>query len=506
MRTEDRRAKELYLEKLRMIKERGGFDPFETREAQRERIARAKKDVGFFVETYLGHYATAKSAKFQIKLANLLLKLKVLNILVRWGRGLAKSVWCDVIIPLWLWTNDDIGYMVVVGNNYDKAKILLSDLQAEFEANPKLIHDFGEQKMQGSWEDGYFRTKNGFIAKALGMGQSPRGLRLGARRPDYIACDDLEDKDTVKNPKRQKEIARWIEKDLIPTMDGPRRRFLMVNNHFHPVTIQEVLRERHPGWKLDRVDAYDPVTYKPTWETKYSATYYREIEEAVGVLAARAEYNNDPHIEGSVFTEDLIQWDKIPAINHYDSIVAHWDVAYSDSATADYNAVRVWGLKDNRFYLIDCYVRQSKMKGAVSWIAQFQKNVAKSAAIRWQYESQFWNDELDRTISEVEHEEGVSLRLRKVDLPRANKLDRIMSTHPIYQNGRVYYNEKLKGHSDTQIGLMQLYGIEPGYNTNDDAPDADERCFTELGAVARHNRTKNMNRAGNYRRNNARTA
>lgn len=26
----------------------------------------------------------------------------------------------------------------------------------------------------------------------LGMGQSPRGLRNGAYRPDYIVCDDLD--------------------------------------------------------------------------------------------------------------------------------------------------------------------------------------------------------------------------------------------------------------------------------------------------------------------------
>ncbi|MBV5336896.1 MAG: hypothetical protein J0653_02595, partial [Deltaproteobacteria bacterium] len=94
---------------------------------------------------------------------------------------LAKSVWADVIIPLYLWINDDIGYMVIVGNTETHAKILLSDLQAEFEANSKLIHDFGEQKLMGSWEDGYFQTKNGFLCKAFGMRQSVRGLRKGSR-------------------------------------------------------------------------------------------------------------------------------------------------------------------------------------------------------------------------------------------------------------------------------------------------------------------------------------
>jgi len=295
-----------------------------------------------------------------------------------------------------------------------------------------------------------------------------------------------------------------VEKDLIPTMDGPRRRFLMANNRFHPTMIMTVLMERHPKWRVDRVDAYDPVTYEPAWKEKYDAQYYRDREEEIGVMAARAEYNNDPHIEGSVFTEDMIQWSRLPG--SYDSVVAHWDVAYSDSSSADSNAVRVWGVRDNRFYLIDCFVRQSKMKAAVQWIAMFQKELNGSSTLRWQYESQFWNDELDRVIDEVEIEEGVKLRLRKVDLPRVNKFDRIMSTHPLYQNGRVYYNEKLKAHFDTQVGLMQLYGIEPGYKTHDDAPDADERCFAELGKVTRRNKSKDINRTGAFRRNNSRQA
>ena len=382
MNLDDKKAKDQYLAKLRIVRECGSFDPFESDQTKKERIAKGKKDIVFFVETYLGHYATSKSAWFHIRLAKLVVKFKILLLFVMWGRALAKSVWLDVIIPLWLWVNDDIAYMVIVGNTETHAKILLSDLQVEFEANSKLIHDFGEQKLQGSWEDGYFQCQNGFICKAFGMRQSVRGLRRGSRRPDYIVADDLEDQDTVKNPRRQKEIAKWIEKDLIPTMDGPRRRFMIANNRFHPSMIMTVLMERHPKWKVDRVDAYDPVNYEPAWKEKYNSDYYRDREDELGIMAARAEYNNDPHIEGSVFTEDMIQWTKLPSINHFDSIVAHWDVAYSDAATADYNAVRIWGLKDNRFYLIDCFVRQSKMKAAVCWIALLCKEFP-NTAIRW---------------------------------------------------------------------------------------------------------------------------
>ena len=196
------------------------------------------------VKTILPHYATAESADFQIRLANRVARDKTCRELVRWGRGLAKSVWCDLIIPLWLWIRGEDIYMVIVGNNEDKAILLLSDIQAEFEANQALKHYFGDQMLRGSWENGNFRTKdNRFRGKALGMGQEARGLRIQAVRPNYIVCDDLEDKDTVKNPARQDEIVYWIESSLLKTMDGPVRRYLHPNNDFAPRTIQNQLEK-----------------------------------------------------------------------------------------------------------------------------------------------------------------------------------------------------------------------------------------------------------------------
>jgi len=159
MKIEDKQAKDLYLAKLRIIREVGSFDPFETKVQQKERITRAKKHIRFFVETYLTHYASSKSAWFHIRLAELVIKYKILLLFMMWGRALAKSVWADVIIPLFLWINDDIGYMVIVGNTETHAKILLSDLQAEFEANSKLIHDFGEQKLKAAGRTVTFKLK-----------------------------------------------------------------------------------------------------------------------------------------------------------------------------------------------------------------------------------------------------------------------------------------------------------------------------------------------------------
>src|SRR5690606_10453124 len=130
-----------------------------------------------------------------------------------WGRASAKSVLNCILLPFWLWMRGEPMYLVIIGNGADRAKQLLEDVRAEFEANPQINKDFGIQHNPGSWEDGFFITKGGFIGQALGMGQSVRGLRVKSKRPTHLVPDDTETKDLLKNPKRMNENVRWIERD-----------------------------------------------------------------------------------------------------------------------------------------------------------------------------------------------------------------------------------------------------------------------------------------------------
>lgn len=500
MNREDKIAIERYKKKLELIRSIGSVNAFDTPEDRKERIKKAQRDPAFMVEYYFPHFATAKSAEFQIKFAKKVLKNPQYKGFAEWGRAQAKSVWNNILIPFYLWINNEPIYFVLIGNSYDRAKQLLDDIRAEFEGNPRINHDFGSQNNPGKWEDGFFVTKGGFIGQALGTGQSVRGLRVGSKRPNHIVADDIEIKDTVKNPKRQQEIVRWIEGDLIPTMDGNIRRFIQANNRAYPVMIQTILQERHPNWDVDHVKAYNPVTYEPTWKEKYDNDYFKSIESEIGRLAALAEYNNEPHIEGTIFTDDLIQWRKLPPLNHFKIIIGRWDVAYSGTSTSDYNAVKVWGLFGNDFINIDNFVRQSKMREAVAWMCSFQLGLPPTVIVHWGFESQFWNDEVKRTIAEVEREYGTILNISQIPTSRANKYDRILSLHPYYQNGRIYYNEAKKSHADTQEGLRQLKGIEPGYRSNDDAPDADESAISDLSKYAYMSGSHTTPRTGRYNR------
>lgn len=488
----DKEALKRYEELCALIANSTTVNPFEKKEDKSARLASYKMERdGFknFVAYYFPHYAEYETPDFHIRVARRVRRKKHIRIWLKWARGHAKSVVALVLLPLWLWILGEVNFLLVIGQNEDKAKILLGDLQAEFETNQRLISDYGAQVRDGKWEDGFFITKSGFIAKAMGMGQDPRGLRVGRTRPDFIVCDDWETKETQKNPKRQDEYANWLLRSVLPAMDNKNRRCLICQNHFAPRMIFSKITEENKSWEEDRVNAYDPVTYEPAWKSKYSAEFWRDVEGEIGTLAAMSEYNNEPHVEGKLFTDDMIHWDAIPRLTSMDYIIGKWDVAWSDKKTADYNAIRIWGSKNGKKYLIDCKVKQCRVKEAIQWIAAFQKRLPSGVRCQIGFEAQFWNEEILRNIEEVEQEFNMKLNLVKDERRTGKKYDHIITMLPQYQNSRVIYNRALKSHPDTQVGLAQLKGIEPGYNTKDDAPDADVLAFDELDKFTKKSKT-----------------
>jgi|GEM_PF-259570 len=474
-------AKE-YLARLELATKANDINPFETKAEQDARKKRAKDDVVFMVETYLPHYATAKCADFHNEAAHIIANDPKIKFFAEWGRGLAKSVWCDVIIPLWLWMREDDVFMCLKSDSKERAEELLLDIQAELEGNPLLIHDFGKQKGEGSWEIGNFKTiDQRFIGMAFGIKQKVRGLRVKHRRPNLWVIDDLETPDTISNPKRMRKQAEHIERDILPTMITKRRRLLYANNKFSRVMTQTILQEKHPHpkWYVHQIKAYNKVTYEPAWPSMYSPEYYMEQEEDMGIPGAYAEYLHETKLEGKNFNEDSIEWQEIPKLNEFDMIIAHWDIAYTDNEWSDYNAISIWGAKDRKFYKIGNFVRQVKMKIACDWMCDFKKSLPENTNIIFQYESQFWNEEVDRNITEAEIRNDVDLNIMKVDLP-GNKLGRMLKMVPYHQNNRIIYNIAIKNNNDTQVGLMQLCAVEEGSTEHDDSPDADSAAIKSL--------------------------
>ena len=485
------------------------------------RVSRAKKDYAYFMEYYFPMYASAKSAWFHLYVANLLLKKPFLRLLLDWFRGCAKSVHADMGWPLWLKINGEMKCMLLVGENKDKAQWLLADIQAQLQNNQRFINDFGEQFSYGSWESGNFRTKDGCSFFALGIGQSPRGIRNQGARPDYIVVDDVDSEELSHNPKRVRKLVDWIYGALMGTFDGPRQRLVVVNNRpfVHSVMgsmIKEKISEHAErgektefdksvsslakgikalgaftyqvknAWHRLRVNAVDDA-FNPAWPEKYTSEYWQMIRADNTHRSWMREYMNTPVVEGTIFKLDQIRWKKALPLDEYDFLIAYADPSWKNTTGSDHKACPLIGKIGQEYHIIKMFNRQSSITGLVCYMYDLYESMDMthpSRPFRFRITEgvvcQFWieaNMNQDMHLKDFQTEGELrkyQLGIRPDYRAKPDKFGRIESMSPLYERGRVFHNEDEKEDPDMLRHIEHTLAFEQGSKSPDDSLDAQE--------------------------------
>ena len=415
---EQKAALERYLDHLENIRSCDHVDFNESAEVKAKRLKRAAADYNYYIGYYFPHYAKAACAGFHLDAANRIRRKRFISLLLKWARGLAKSTHVDIFLPIWLHLfHQDLLCMLLVGKDLAAAKVLLSDLMAEFEANPQLLADFGPLVQRGTWAKGNFRTTKGGAFYALGKGQSPRGKRNGPHRPDYVVLDDIDDDEECANPQQVDKTVRWVLRALIPAMSVERGRFLMANNLIGPYTVLSNLSE-NPEFEVSQVNALD-ADGNPSW-SYYTREFYDQKRRLMGTAAFDTEYMNDPKKEGKIFLDDHMPWAPVLRRDHYHRIIGQWDIAYSESKSADCNAIPIVGLTAaGQKHLLTGFCRQCKMEVALRWMYDYTLALPASVVVEWYCESQFWNDAVELAMQTVAREYGWRLPIISMSAPVA---------------------------------------------------------------------------------------
>src|SRR5690606_30958260 len=165
---------------------------------------------------YFPNFYTSEPADFHKKSTKLVMSNPELYLVRSWSRELAKSA-RTMMETLKLTLTGHKKNVLLVSNSYDNAVRLLLPYKNILESIQRIINDYGEQESIGKWENGEFTTKQGVSFRALGAGQSPRGTRNDANRPDLILIDDIDTDEECRNPERIRNKVKWIEEALIPT-------------------------------------------------------------------------------------------------------------------------------------------------------------------------------------------------------------------------------------------------------------------------------------------------
>lgn len=449
------------------------FSKTETKEERDARKQRARKDYNYFTEEYFPHLARKKNANFHAYAANLVLKYSILKALFEWFRGCAKSTHFTVMIPLWLKIQEprEIDVMVLVSKSQDAAVGLLSDLQAELQYNERYIADFGEQVKSGDWTEGKFRTVDGCMFVALGRGQSPRGLKDRAKRPNYIVIDDIDDDEIINNPKRIGKIYDWCMTALFGTMEGGRGRFIMVGNKIGKDSVLSRY-EANEMVKTTKVNILDK-SGNSSWPENYSNEEIQTMRDFMGERRFQKEYMNNPVNEGTVFLEKHIRYGKMLDWKYYKSLICYTDPSFKDSSTADYKATMLIGkTPSGEYHILKAYADQTSASMMVQWHYDINDYVAGRCPIMYYMEANFMQDLIIDEFSRVGDELAFHIPIRGDKRKKPDKFSRIEAMQPLFERGLIVINEKERDSSGIKVLVEQLLMFEKGSRTNDDAPDA----------------------------------
>lgn len=462
----------------------------ENEEEQTKRIARAKRDYNYFVQTYFPIYADAKCATFQIEFANALIKDLNFMGVAEWAREHAKSVHLTVIIPMWLIAHDELTGMILMGKNNDDAANLLGDVQAQLQYNDLFAHDFSEQYNFGSWEEGEFTTKKGLLFKALGRKQSPRGLRKNEKRPNYAVVDDVDDDELVQNPRLVKKVVNNILGALLFALSIKGSRLVVAGNRIsNNSVVANMVGDVKPGMpkreglfhsKVSAIINYGKKNERPAWPERYTLKeLYRKIKKAGPILANR-EFFHKTDIEGEIFKNEYFRWGKIPHLGLMEVIVGYFDPSFENKVTSDYKAWSVWGLRAGKKYCIKRFTRRAELDDAFEAMIDFEKTLPVGVGVIWYVEKQFFNRPIKNALARVKRSTAHPLIVITDTRTKENKYTRMVKMSPDYASGNVVYNEAEVHDIDMIQGNIQVKGIEPGYKTPDDAPDCDEGAWHYL--------------------------
>lgn len=149
------------------------------------------------------------------------------RVAIKMFRGSAKSTTAEEVMST-LSAFKQIKFGLIIGETYDKACMRLASIKHELGFNKKLLTLFGG--LEGSkWGADEVILANGVMLKAMGRGQSTRGLKSieDNSRPDFALLDDLEDKDSVRTAEGRHACWEWVTRELEPALEpGARVRWL----------------------------------------------------------------------------------------------------------------------------------------------------------------------------------------------------------------------------------------------------------------------------------------
>lgn len=460
------------------------INPFEKKGEKSIRVKSLLDNYEAFCMYYFPHYCSAKFGWFHKKAARYLKNNWNIIFLAQWSREFGKSVHFNILFPLWRLQRKELTGMMVGAANEKLAARLLSDLQAELQANRRLINDFGSQKMLGNWEDGQFVTKSGVSFIGFGKKQSPRGTRFRHQRPNYGTIDDFNTRESVRNDNLSGNDYNWVKEDFMPALSTKKWQLVIPQNKFHRNTVTNFFEqdtEVSKKVKVSRVNMLNELG-ESNWPEHFTTQEAIDKLESVGETSALREYSNTPVELGKIFKGEPIWTKRLPFKQYL--CVSYTDPSYKNSDKSDYKANVFVGKKGSKFIVLKAFVDKVSINTMFGWNYHLDEWVEDNALIKHWMESNFIQGMHFKALGPLAKKKGRRLRILGDDRKKPDKFQRISSLQALWESGAIEFNAAEKQNPHMQRLITQLKAFQRGSGINDDGPDALEGAIYKLEEMA----------------------
>lgn len=451
-------------------------DETETDYDKRKRVKALEQEPEKWFEYYFPDYYSAEPAPFHRRATTRLLSNKKRWYEVRaWSRELSKSSRSMMEISF-LALTQQIKNVLIVSHSGDNAENLLTPFKIFFEESPRVINDYGVQRTVGEWDGRNFKIKSGCSFRAIGSGQSPRGTKNKAARPDVILIDDIDTDEDCRNPDTIKKKWKWIEEALIPTLSVSGNKIILFNGN---IIAKDCCITR----AMEKADYVDIVNIrdkdgKSSW-AKNSEEDIDYMLSKVSTASGQKEYFNNPISEGEIFTE--MTWGVCPPLEKLQFVVVYADPSTSERKTkgSSLKAQFLMGYYAGKYYVYTGYLDQPTFDEFIDRFYDLRDYVGNKTAVYFYNENNslqdpFWQNVILPKIHEKSKTKGL-IAVTPDTRAKIDKYARIESNlEPINRTGNLVLNIEEKGNPHMIRLEEQFLLVAPGLPAPADGPDCIE--------------------------------
>ena len=360
-----------------------------------------------------------------------------LRVLIQAFRGAAKSSIAEeaIIIQACLrrFKNG-----IILGETYERAVERLRAIKHELENNEFLEQLFGGL-VGPTWAEDKIILSNSVIIQCFGRGQSLRGSKHLAVRPDRAFCDDIENKESVATPEAIEKTMDWLMATVMPALE-PDAAIRINGTPLHPRSvICQLAQDQDWVSRIYPIERFNDAGERESlWPDRYSLHFISNKRWSYDRLGMPQSYAQeylckaeDPATKP--FTSEMYRVE--PTVRTWQACYAMCDPARTVRATSASTGFAVWSWVGFKLIVWDAFAGFLKPDEIVERIFKIDSEFR---PVVLGVETTGLEEFIMQPLRHEQVRRGYSIPIRNLDAPKG-KLDFIRGLQPFFKAGEVVF-------------------------------------------------------------------